>query len=224
VVAIASSREHFPVVRVLLLDLDDTLFDRGAALRRWAAHALDLRRPAELAWLERIDDRGRRPRPAFAEDVLARHPDRAAAASADAFAARFPAELAAHVEPERGLRAMLVALAARVRIAVVTNGGSRAQREKLRRAELDDVVHAVFVSGELGEAKPDAAIFRRALAWGGAAPADCLFVGDDPVNDIAPAATLGMATAWRAREAWPATLAPPTHVLGAITELARLVA
>jgi putative hydrolase of the HAD superfamily len=82
----------------------------------------------------------------------------------------------------------------------------------------------VFISGELGHAKPDPEIFRHALRWSGQAAQDCLFVGDDPVNDIAPAASLGFVTAWRERWAWPAELPPPTYRLPSIAALERVCA
>src|SRR5262249_19697809 len=110
---------------------------------------------------------------------------------------------AAYVEPEPGVHDVVARLAETRRVAVVTNGGA-AQRDKLARAGLADVVETVFVSGELGVAKPARAIFERALAWSALPAPQCLFVGDDPTNDIAPAAALGMATAWRERAPWPA--------------------
>jgi len=113
--------------RVIFFDLDDTQFDRTAALRSLDAEA--------LAWVIELDDRGRRPRPHFAAAVI------------------------------------------------VTNGGA-AQRDKLQRAGLADVVEQVVVSGELGIAKPAPGIFERALAWSEAAPGACLFVGDDPIDSL----------------------------------------
>ena len=64
-----------------------------------------------------------------------------------------------------------------------------------------------------------ARIFERALRWSEYDASACLFVGDDPVNDLVPAAALGMATAWRARETWPVELAPPQFTLYALAEL-----
>jgi FMN phosphatase YigB (HAD superfamily) len=197
--------------RAYLLDLDDTLFDRSAALRAWAA-AQRVLSPAEWALLVEIDGRGHRPREAFARDAyvqlgLAVDPT------------RFGHVLVEHVIPEPGVREAVTALAAAARVAIVTNGGS-AQRAKLARLGLDGVVHAVFVSSEVGSTKPEIAIFERALAWTEHAAPEVLFVGDDPLIDLAPAASLGLATAWRARSTtWPYELAPPTHRIGSLAEL-----
>jgi hypothetical protein len=51
-------------------------------------------------------------------------------------------------------------------MAVVTNGASCLQREKLAASGLEERFDAVVVSGELGVGKPDAAMFRHALAAG----------------------------------------------------------
>ena len=202
--------------RALLLDLDDTLFDRGAAFLAWLADRLGRApEPGELAAWAEIDRRGHRPRAEFAADAARR----GVAVDPD----RFPFELAEHVEPEAGAREAVGRLAARLRVGVVTNGGA-AQREKLARIGLAGVVHAVFVSGELGSAKPAAAIFERALAWTEAAPHDVLFAGDDPIVDLAPAAALGMATAWRVRGEWPRWLAPPAHRIHSVAALVALCA
>ncbi len=204
--------------RGLLLDLDDTLFDRAAAFEAWAdgmAH-VQLGRPldpAELADLIAIDRRGHRSRRAFADDA------RRLGLVVDAEA--FPFQLAEHVVAEPGLRDTIEALAKTRRIAVVTNGGP-AQRSKLERLGLASIVRMVFVSEELGVAKPNLEIFEKALAWSELPARDVVFVGDMPAIDLAPAAALGMATAWRARGEWPAELAAPTHRIHQIAELAAL--
>ena len=194
--------------RALLLDLDDTLFDRTAALRAWASQLSE----DEFRVLQEIDGRGHRSRELFAADAKAR-----LGLSIDPV--RFGHELLPHIVPEPGVAETLAKLGQTHRIAIVTNGGT-AQRAKLAALKIE--AHAVFVSGELGITKPALGIFERALKWTEHAPADVLFVGDDPVIDLAPAASLGMPTAWRVRGAWPRELAPPTHRITSIAELASL--
>jgi putative hydrolase of the HAD superfamily len=205
--------------RAMFFDLDDTLFDRTAALRRWVAAHLGALDDEATAWLLELDDRGRRPRLHFAAGVIERfglHRTVTDVASA------FPGELATCVQPEPGVRDTLVRFAAQSRIAIVTNGGA-AQREKLARAGLADLVETVFVSNELGSAKPARAIFEHALAWSGVAPSECLFGGDDPINDIAPAAAMGMSTAWLPRGPWLGPPLAPTYTIASIAQLVDLV-
>jgi len=207
--------------RAVFLDLDDTLFDRTAAVRRWAAATLPELDEAGERWLLACDARGRRSRLDFATDLVARFQ---LTTRAEVLASAFPLQLASHVEREVGVREQVARLAIQTRVAIVSNGSGAAQRMKLRRLGLDQLVHAVFISGELSIAKPDPEMFQRALRWSGQAAADCLFVGDDPVNDIAPAAALGFATAWRERDAWPSELPPPTHRLASIAALEQVCA
>jgi putative hydrolase of the HAD superfamily len=207
--------------RAVFLDLDDTLFDRTAAVRRWAAQTLPTLDDTDEQWLLECDARGHRPRLEFATDLALRFE---LSTRPELIASAFPLQLASHVEREAGVREQIARLAILTRVAVVTNGSGAAQRMKLRRLGLDQLVHAVFISGELGVAKPAPEIFERALRWSGQPPADCLFVGDDPVNDIAPAAALGLVTAWRERAAWPAEQPPPTHRLASIAGLEQLCA
>jgi len=207
------------VFRGIFFDLDDTLFDRTAALRRWVSRHVGNLDAEALAWVIELDDRGRRPRLHFAAGIVARFGIQRTVIE---LATAFPAELAAFVEPEPGVHDVIARLAAERRVAIVTNGGA-AQRDKLARTGLAELVPTVFVSGELGLAKPAPAIFERALAWSELPANECLFVGDDPERDIVPAAALGMATAWRMPRCevqWPAELAAcPRFTIRTIAEL-----
>jgi HAD superfamily hydrolase (TIGR01509 family) len=206
--------------RAVFLDLDDTLYDRTAAVRRWAAATLPPLDDAAERWVLERDARGQAPRLAFATDLVERF---GLAAQPAQIASAFPLQLASHVEREPGVREQVARLAIQTRVAIVSNGRGAAQRMKLRRLGLDQLVHAVFLSGELGVAKPSPEIFQHALRWSGQAAADCLFVGDSPFDDIAPAAALGLVTAWRTRDdAWPAELAPPVHRVSSIAALGEV--
>lgn len=57
------------------------------------------------------------------------------------------------------------------------------------------IEHAVF-SGDAGVWKPSAAIFTRVLDGLGVAPADAVFVGDNPREDILGAQAVGMRAIW----------------------------
>ena len=67
-------------------------------------------------------------------------------------------------------------------------------------------------------------IFERALGWTEHAPHEVLFVGDDPIVDLAPAAAHGMLTAWRVRGEWPRWLAPAPYEICSVAALGALCA
>lgn len=207
----------------LLLDLDDTLYDRDRALVAWAQRCAraqvghELSREA-LAALRRIDHGGHRDRRAFAADA------RALGLTVDP--EQFPFAIAGELTVDPTTVATLTRLADRYRLAIVTNGGP-AQRIKLAALGLADLRCAIIVSGELGVAKPDRAIFDAALRACDAASHEAVFVGDHPYIDIAAAAALGMATAWRIHHGrtppWPRELAAPRWTIAAIDELPELL-
>jgi putative hydrolase of the HAD superfamily len=58
--------------------------------------------------------------------------------------------------------------------------------------EVDHLFAAVAISGKLGVAKPDPAIFRWAVQEAGADPAATVHVGDQPVNDVDAARAVGL--------------------------------
>lgn len=60
---------------------------------------------------------------------------------------------------------------------------------------LRDFFSSVTESYYAGVSKPDIRIFQAALSKHSHLPNECLYVGDNPVNDIAPARQLGMKTA-----------------------------
>lgn len=78
-------------------------------------------------------------------------------------------------------------------LAVVTNGDGAMQRAKLERMGLQGRFDWVLISGEIGAAKPDPAIFERLLADSGTPAERILFVGDRPDKDVEPARRMGMA-------------------------------
>jgi putative hydrolase of the HAD superfamily len=79
-------------------------------------------------------------------------------------------------------------------IALVTNGASCLQREKLAASGLAARFGAVVVSGDLGVGKPDAPVFRRALDLLGAR--DAVMIGDSLARDVDGALAIGLGAIW----------------------------
>ena len=80
----------------------------------------------------------------------------------------------------------------------------------------------VFFSYELGVAKPDLTPFRHAvevLARDNIMPDDCVFVGDSPVNDIAPAQHIGFKTVLYAPAGAPQSSTKPDLVIHNLAQL-----
>jgi putative hydrolase of the HAD superfamily len=77
-------------------------------------------------------------------------------------------------------------------LGIVANQPERT-RARLERAGIDDLFGHHGLSGVTGYSKPDPRAFLSAAQALGAAPAQCIMVGDRIDNDIAPAKALGMA-------------------------------
>jgi putative hydrolase of the HAD superfamily len=115
----------------------------------------------------------------------------------------------------------LRALRARGAKLVVVSNWDVSLHEVLARTGLAGLVDGAVASAEIGVAKPDPAIFARALELaGGAEPAASRHVGDSPEADVAGALAAGIAPVLIAREGPP----PPGLPAGVrvITSLAAI--
>lgn len=117
-------------------------------------------------------------------------------ALASALDARFEAERAATNPFIPGAGEALDRLAARYRLAIVTNGIPDVQREKLVRTGLMDRFEAVVISGELGFGKPDRRMYGETLRQLGLPASACVMVGDNFRRDVAGAQEAGIRGVW----------------------------
>lgn len=78
------------------------------------------------------------------------------------------------------------------KVGMVTNGPSLLQNRKLDFSGLRPLLDVALVSGDEQVHKPDPELFLRAAALLGVSPAQCVYVGDHPVNDIQGALAAGM--------------------------------
>ena len=193
---------------LILFDIDGTLLDDPAAMRAGAAalhSTAGLNGPFE-SFLARwcaaadrhfdryvsgeVDYQGQR-RARVREVVDGSVDD----AGADAlFAVYLEAHEAAWTLYDDSL-ACLEALRAH-HLGVVSNGLGRQQRDKLARTGIIDRFECVIISAEIGERKPDAAIFEHACASAGCAPAEAVYVGDRYETDALGARRAGLTGVW----------------------------
>lgn len=207
--------------RVALFDLDNTLFDRSAAFRRWADSFVEERSlPAGAAEsLCRADDDGFATRRAVFEWARRRF---SLSESVPELETEYRARYPAFFVPDQTVGPALARLRREGwRIGVVTNGPP-SQRVKVERAGLWELIDDCTISDEVGSAKPARAIFELALRRCGAAPADAAtswMVGDAPGPDIAGARAVGLRTVWIHRgRSWPESGYRPDAVADSVPE------
>ena len=125
-----------------------------------------------------------------------------AGAALDDFYLHAYAELSTLASPMDGANELCKSLLeANVHVAIATNPiyPEAAISQRLAWAGLSEYIDAfVFVthSENMHFAKPDQAYFAEAAARVGIEPDECLIIGDSPLNDVAPARSLGM-RAWQ---------------------------
>ncbi len=88
---------------------------------------------------------------------------------------------------------VLNCLRGEVPLALVTNGLSQLQRDKLELTGLTGYFASVVVSEEVGVGKPDGAMFRETLRRLGLDTSEAVMVGNDLERDIVGARSAGLA-------------------------------
>lgn len=83
---------------------------------------------------------------------------------------------------------------------VIAGNQTRLVGELLRGMDLP--TDLIVTSGEWGVAKPDPEFFQRVLEVAQADPAETVYVGDHPANDLHPARAAGLRTAHLRRGPW----------------------
>jgi putative hydrolase of the HAD superfamily len=203
------------VIRAVLFDLDDTLFDHAGAV----ATGITRHRRTLPGW-QRFDDTAEALRWHGLEE---QHYHRYLAGELDYhgqrrvraldFAAPYEVALTdpdawfegyrRHYEdawsllPEAlpCLDALEAALPG-VHFAVITNSELDAQLVKMHRTALTARIDTLVASGELGVAKPDPRIFLAGCARLGVRPGEAVYVGDRLRTDAVGAASAGLTGVW----------------------------
>jgi putative hydrolase of the HAD superfamily len=114
-------------------------------------------------------------------------------------------------------------LRARGRRLVVVSNWDVSLHEALARTGLSALVDAAVASAELGTAKPDPAIFRRALALVGVEADRALHAGDSVEADVAGALAAGVDPVLVRREPSPEPVPARVPVIASLAELPALL-
>jgi len=85
---------------------------------------------------------------------------------------------------------------------IITHGTTIKQAEKIVRLDVYPYLtpDAIFISDQIGIAKPNIKIYQRALESLHILPSEAVYVGDNPLNDVDPPNEIGMTTI---RHRWP---------------------
>ena len=193
--------------RAVLFDADETLFDFQAGNRNAVSQLMDelgYHHPDRYAQYEAINqqcwaalEQGRMTHPqlqlARFERFFERYRVDGDAARA---AARFPVLLSRQSILLPHAEGVVRAIAARLPVAIVTNGATVTQKGRLARSPIRDAISGMVISEEAGVSKPRPEIFLMALEPLGVEPRDALMIGDGVNSDIRGANNAGIDACW----------------------------
>ena len=113
-----------------------------------------------------------------------------------------------------------------IRMAVITNGGSATQREKLERFSITHYFEHIFIDSEVGFSKPDIRIYQHALEKMNLKPDQVYMVGDNLTWDVMGAQQAGIFAVWNDYDGsglGDRDDVVPDMVVGSIYELAKII-
>jgi putative hydrolase of the HAD superfamily len=214
-------------VRGVLFDLDDTLTDRCRSIERFAPRFQDQFRdalqPVDVEQIVRCmvggDANGYAPRRQLAAHLQSSLSWRTMP-QVEHLVSFWHENFAQCAMEREGVIAALRALGgAGLKLGVVTNGMAT-QHVKLEALGIGPLLSVVIVSDEIGCKKPDLAIFQAALDQLGMPGSEILFVGDNPVLDVAGARAAGMRPIWlRNGRDWPGNLGDVPDTITSLEQL-----
>ena len=120
----------------------------------------------------------------------------------------------------------LEALKARgIKLGMLTNGGSKSQRDKLSNTpEILPLFDKILIGGDLPAEKPHAAAYHAICAALEVAPHEAMYVGDHPMNDVAGSKNAGLTAVWIPYvKPFPQDVTPPDHEIAALSDLLPLL-
>jgi putative hydrolase of the HAD superfamily len=215
----------------MLFDLDDTLTDRTRSICQYAErfrgdfadHLASTAVSTIADAILRADVRGYRPREKIWRDVSQRLPWRTVPHVSHLrrhWETGFPLTIFAR----EGLEETLSALhALGIRLGIVTNGEVQFQEPKIRQLAIGRYLSTVVISEAVHMRKPDPRIFAHALPEVSCPALHTWFVGDDPINDILGAASVGLRPMWLTGvQPWPPEHPAPPWQIAALGELVTM--
>jgi putative hydrolase of the HAD superfamily len=83
-----------------------------------------------------------------------------------------------------------------VKLALLTNGEAKSQREKIKRFQLERLFDAIFIEGECGYGKPEERVYLDALSRLGVSPEETWMAGDNWEWEVVAPQRIGIKGIW----------------------------
>lgn len=113
-------------------------------------------------------------------------------------------------------------------LGIITAGVAIKQAEKIVRLGLHQLVAGghIYITDLIGIAKTNPKLYLRACSEAGAAPRECIYVGDNPAVDVEVPNRIGMRTALSRRTGKYATAelrTPPDHIIHNFWDILEII-
>lgn len=212
-------------IACIYFDLDNTLIDRNAALMGCLATFFEEYLPQvyfynEQPEIEENDDWGYVDRSDFVAWLIQKY--QPWGWEEESLWKYIQTNISTHVAPVSSpLLKKLQQLQQNYRLGILTNGSISNQSRKIKQAQLDTIFSSqqIHISQQYQLEKPNSLLFERILEQEQLRPEQLLYVGDDPINDIAGPAQLGIATCWISHNReWTQDLMP-TYIVEQVLDL-----
>lgn len=82
------------------------------------------------------------------------------------------------------------------KIGIITNGSHDVQSRKIRMLDLERYVDEIIITGDIGVHKPNPEPFNLMSELLGIPPRELMYVGDNPANDVAGSRNAGYTPVW----------------------------
>lgn len=217
-------------IKAVIFDLDNTILDRTSTFKAFTNHFLQTyfkehRSTQEM--FERIialDQDGYKDKTELFSELIDELPWNTKPSLADLLEYYKNQYVKCAVFMEHAQEVVLQ-LRKKYKIGLITNGRTAIQYGKIDQLGIRDYFDVIVVSEEAGLKKPDPGIFQIALNKLQLKAAECIFVGDHPVNDIQGAAKIGMQTIWmKVNQPWnEEAAAKPLYSITKLSDLLKFI-
>ena len=219
-------------IRAVIFDLDHTLFDRHGTLREAAKqfrHAFRVKEGVTDEEIARLwcyaDDHFVYDGWKYVLAYLAENGVFEEVPPYDSYRSFVYENFARVAVRFEGTMPMLTALKKTGRsVGLITNGNHALQYKKLEMLGLRYIFDEIIVSGDVMVDKPDKDIFMLMSDKLSLPPAQMVYVGDNPRNDIAGARDAGYHTIWmKSTGTWDSEIAPPEETVERVQDVPAAV-
>ena len=191
--------------KLILLDIDDTIFDFQAGNRNAVGELmaeLGLSSPTVFDEYQAINhacwealERGEMTQEILHVERFRRFLEsKGRSDDPKAVADRFARLLGQQAIPLPGAENLVKTLSEKVPVVVLTNGITVIQKARMARSPITQWISRMVISQEAGASKPDPRIFEIALD--GVASSDALMIGDSAASDVLGANRAGVPVCW----------------------------